>query len=1032
MNPISRLASLAALSSFAYALLASFVLLVSSNLVGAGETSSAEASARESSPAAPKPSSEESSDDRLSLTPFEVKASGDLGYAATDTLSGSRMSTPLKDIATQVTVMTPEYLADLAIPSLDDAMLYSLNTENDQEIINVSDRGATGAEATTQPFNAGGRTRGLGASNRAHDFFDTQVKIDSYNTERFTFSSGPNSILFGNSNPAGTIDTTFKRPNYRRSNLSVSNRVDGNESFRVSSDLNVPISKDKIALRVATLIDRQKDWRDPAFENQDRVYLTLGYRPNSKIGVRLYHEAISSHSNPARNTLVLDNITPWKLAGSPTFNNGGTGGLPAVAMPFGRINTNNYYYTLDGSGVLLPFAQLNNSVGTNGFDSITPPPNDFGRTVIDESVYPYDKNFSGNGDQSKVNAWIRGAILELNPIRNLYIEAGANQESYKHHGVDLFNGQASSLYVDANAYLNDRVTPNPNFGRYYFIDGVPINQKNYSEKEQMRLSVSYDLDLRSKPGWLRHLGRQRVALLLDHLDAMRVSERSDFRYWDGTTFRIVNFRYYISPDHLTVDLPFDPLASGKITLPDVTTLAGNPVEIVSWDPSVAQNLLVSSRSVVDSRALAWQGYLLKDRLVLSYGVRRDDVTVYNAPTLATNWDFLAMARGDIPWAKIQNDAPVTSLKSVVLHPFDRISLSFAKSSSEQVTPDVRRELDGTLATFGAGEGTEFGVTLRLSSKIGLRASYYENQADGVPSAYRAALPTGRIAANGQQKGNIIRNDVGNIESTVLLAGAPKSTKYAYYQDDLLATFPDGSNTGGDFQNRYDLLADRAAKGYEVTLIGNPTPNLRVSVGFAMNTTKEANIGTQYFDFIKERLPIWATYKNQPIAATPAITIGQLLPVAMQSWNYIRQAEGSANQMERKYRGIGTIRYGFTKGILKSAFIGSTYSWRSPAIVGYKTKIITDNEFETPGITFGSLAVNDLEQPIRGKPLTSFDAFCGWQYKFKRNFTYRVQLNVRNVLDRDGLLVQRALTTGEGAIYTAQQPRLFILTNTVGF
>jgi hypothetical protein len=47
-------------------------------------------------------------------------------------------------------------------------------------------------------------------------------------------------------------------------------------------------------------------------------------------------------------------------------------------------------------------------------------------------------------------------------------------------------------------------------------------------------------------------------------------------------------------------------------------------------------------------------------------------------------------------------------------------------------------------------------------------------------------------------------------------------------------------------------------------------------------------------------------------------------------------------------------------------------------------------------------------------------------------SWDIQLNVRNAFNRDGLLVQRALTTGEPAVFTIQEPRTFILTNTFSF
>jgi outer membrane receptor protein involved in Fe transport len=140
-----------------------------------------------------------------------------------------------------------------------------------------------------------------------------------------------------------------------------------------------------------------------------------------------------------------------------------------------------------------------------------------------------------------------------------------------------------------------------------------------------------------------------------------------------------------------------------------------------------------------------------------------------------------------------------------------------------------------------------------------------------------------------------------------------------------------------------------------------------------------------------------------------------------------------NPLGRKYRATATTRYGFSEGRLKGAFAGATYVWRSPAAVGFLTKTIADNEFATPGVSTGPLEVNDLSRPIRGGALTSFDVFLGYGRRLFRNkISWRVQLNVRNAFNKDDPLVQRALSDGTGAIYTAQAPRLFILTNSFSF
>jgi hypothetical protein len=415
-------------------------------------------------------------------------------------------------------------------------MRYSLNTENDDEIIEVSAPGNAGISATSRPFTGGGRTRGLGASNRAHDFFDTFIAIDSYNTERFTFSSGPNSILFGNSSPAGTIDTTFKRARAQRPFYHLDYRIDDNGSNRAAIDLNQPIVRNRLAVRVNALRDRDHDWRAPAFTNQDRAFGSLVFTPVKKLTLRAYYETVSIYANPARNTLVQDHVTPWIEAGSPAFNNGGTGAFPAVSSPFIRRNQVRPYYTLDASGVIAPVGPWGNTVTTSGYDSQTPAPNNFERSIIDEGLYPFDRSFSGNSNQTKINGWIRGVLADFNPVENLFVEVGVNQERFRHRSVDLFNNQVAELYVDANRFLNDRVTTNPYFGRYFFEDSVPIAAKNYGFKEQMRLSLSYELDLEQRKGRFKWLGRHRAALLFDRLNTQTIQERSDLQVAGNYSF----------------------------------------------------------------------------------------------------------------------------------------------------------------------------------------------------------------------------------------------------------------------------------------------------------------------------------------------------------------------------------------------------------------------------------------------------------------------------------------------------------------
>ncbi|MBP7141871.1 MAG: hypothetical protein KBA71_08175, partial [Opitutaceae bacterium] len=286
----------------------------------------------------------------------------------------------------------------------------------------------------------------------------------------------------------------------------------------------------------------------------------------------------------------------------------------------------------------------------------------------------------------------------------------------------------------------------------------------------------------------------------------------------------------------------------------------------------------------------------------------------------------------------------------------------------------------------------------------------------------------------------------------------RSARYGYYQDDLARVTNFDSVISTQISSRYTVLSDSVAKGYELTLIANPTSNWRISITGAKNTATESNIGNPWFEFVKERLPIWGSAANLAGGATPSTTLNnagipvnvvasttgsgnsanwrtysQVLAAAMANWNFIQASENRLNNNLRKYRVTATTRFAFNRGSLKGIFVGGNYAWRSVAAVGYPVTTNANNPFAIPGVNASAVAVSDISRPYRGGELVSFDGFVGYSRRISGGkCLWRVQLNVRNLLNRNDLLVQRVLTDGTGAIYTVQEPRSFILTNTFAF
>lgn len=89
----------------------------------------------------------------VTLSPFVVETTQDIGYLATSTLAGTRLNTSLKDVGAAVSVFTEEFLADIGVQNIEDILAYTASTEGGG--VNGNFSGITGdrqmRRVTTRP-----------------------------------------------------------------------------------------------------------------------------------------------------------------------------------------------------------------------------------------------------------------------------------------------------------------------------------------------------------------------------------------------------------------------------------------------------------------------------------------------------------------------------------------------------------------------------------------------------------------------------------------------------------------------------------------------------------------------------------------------------------------------------------------------------------------------------------------------------------------------------------------------------------------
>ena len=213
---------------------------------------------------ATEPSATPRQDSAIVLSPFMVEAGTEKGYLATQTLSGTRLKTDLKDIGSAMTVFTEQLMDDLGANSIYDLMAFAPNT--DPFIMSTSDITGNGNDFINIPTKF--VSRGGASTVVGQDFFTNNIPNDRFNSEALTFTRGPNAILFGLGNAAGAFVSSTKRAKNRTA-TTIEYQVDDRGSYRATLD--------------TTTCSKRISWRF-GIRGSTRTSTASGFRPRVSSG----------------------------------------------------------------------------------------------------------------------------------------------------------------------------------------------------------------------------------------------------------------------------------------------------------------------------------------------------------------------------------------------------------------------------------------------------------------------------------------------------------------------------------------------------------------------------------------------------------------------------------------------------------------------------------------------------------------------------------------------------------------------------
>ncbi|BET68275.1 hypothetical protein ASA1KI_31930 [Opitutales bacterium ASA1] len=204
-------------------------------------------------------SSATTTEETIELSPFEVTTDDDRGYRATNSISGTRLNTSIKDLPMPIEVVTEEFIRDTGATDLRQSLRYSsgilLQTQNDYSApagsFSTSPGKINNPEGlTASPDQTHMKIRGFQTESVLRNGFRRQHATDSINIARVEVARGPASLLYGVGNFGGVVNYLTKTPQAQRA-AEVSFAVGSHEFKRATLDLTGPlVESGKLAYRL--------------------------------------------------------------------------------------------------------------------------------------------------------------------------------------------------------------------------------------------------------------------------------------------------------------------------------------------------------------------------------------------------------------------------------------------------------------------------------------------------------------------------------------------------------------------------------------------------------------------------------------------------------------------------------------------------------------------------------------------------------------------------------------------------------------
>ncbi|MES2697699.1 MAG: TonB-dependent receptor, partial [Verrucomicrobiota bacterium] len=792
------------------------------------------------------------------------------------TLAGGRIQTELKNTPATISILTKDFMEDLALDSNVDFASWAPNSEIPYTANGFLDEYRTSSRALSPSFGS-------------RNYFRAYTSGDSYNTERLEYARGPNALLFGDASIGGVTTVWTKQARLDRKIASVQARFDSYGSYRTNVDYNFSPNQ-KIAVRANALFAHTGSWRDLEESETKAIHLagTVALAKNTQFRIEGEYSDkwLQVPFGP-----ILDQSSAYLNLSAAQRAAAIWNGTKTTAFPAGTTRyTTNRNVLIDSLPEVGVLNYLNRGRSTGSGLSLVPE----GRAEIGGFPALPSREFNPNAPSADIiyRTATASVYLDQRIGQNLFLQVAYN---YSRPGTSRDEVRMSDMYIDVNEFLPGTGNAAVNGPRN------PYYGEAYSEEETRLLRTHNTLhEARALAAW--KFENTWTTQAFSALVSQRQDEFKSRRFRQvprgintGTTY----FNSNSTADLIYTRRYWNDLDGGDYGLATAFTNAAGqslPIEWRKYEDS-------GNASTLTSFQLANVGKFLKGRMSVVGGYRYDKYDRIDSTLIsrhgATSPDNGAPMEVIMDPAKRLVSGAHSPSVGVVYWLTSGLGLSANYAESFNLptsgSPDIYNRPIGP----SNAKGIELGLRFDLwDSKLTGSILYYENESAG------GGVSTGLDAANVFNRINAMWSVVDPTQSV---------------------------STARDVQST-------AGHGYEAEIVYNPTRGWRMRFAAGLPYAETTDKWIYLKDYIAENRDRWlaggALPTNRP--GTEATVRGTLEALDLYFLNNAQ--DGLRNTGGYKWNANYFTSYRFMTGALKGASIGGGARYNAKRFIG-RTNIV---------------------------------------------------------------------------------------------